>query len=50
MELVSVMDGKFKSQDSESEAISRQIFQLSDKILIEFSKAQNSWSVVYQVL
>lgn len=38
------------SKTAETENINREIFQMSDKMLIEFSKSSNSWETVFAVL
>ena len=49
LELVGILDNKL-TRTAETENINREIFQMSDKLLIEFSKSSSSWETVFAVL
>lgn len=52
LDLVDIMDGKLERMDHKSEdrPMIKQCFKASDKILIEFSKAPQTWETVFEVL
>ena len=50
-ELVEIIDGHLqRNQTSETAALVRSIFKLSEKTLVDFSKSPNAWEVVYSAL